>query len=98
VIPAYTIVQVATNDLIILVAFVPIVGFLLDIGGISIPWDTLFLSVVLFVVIPLGAGVWTRKAVIRRKGVAYFNEQFVNKFGPTTIAGLLLALVLIFSF
>ena len=55
--PAYTLVQVATNDLIILIAFVPIVGFLLGIGGISIPWATLFLSVVLFVVIPLAGEV-----------------------------------------
>ena len=54
---AYTLVQVAVNDLIILVAFAPIVAFLLGVGGVSIPWDTLLLSVVLFVVIPLAAGV-----------------------------------------
>ena len=72
---AYTVVQVATNDLIILVAFVPIVGFLLGIGGISIPWVTLFLSVVLFVVIPLLCGVITRMYLIRKKrrGVFYQN-------------------------
>jgi ACR3 family arsenite transporter len=96
--PAYTVVQVATNDLIILVAFVPIVVFLLGIGGVRIPWDTLLLSVVLFVVIPLVAGITTRTAVIKRKGEAYFNEQFITKFDNTTIAGLLLTLVLIFSF
>ncbi|TVP80345.1 MAG: arsenical-resistance protein [Puniceicoccaceae bacterium] len=96
--PAYTVVQVATNDLIILVAFVPIVVFLLGIGGVSIPWDTLFLSVVLFVVIPLAGGIWTRTAVIKRKGEAYFHEQFITKFNNTTIVGLLLTLVLIFSF
>lgn len=96
--PAYTVVQVATNDLIILVAFVPIVVFLLGIGGVSIPWDTLFLSVLLFVVIPLAGGIWTRSAVIKRKGVDYFENQFLGKFEHLTIAGLLLTLVLIFSF
>ena len=71
---AYTLVQVAVNDLIILVAFAPIVAFLLGVGGVSIPWDTLLLSVGLFVVIPLAAGVITRIMVIRRKGVEYFNN------------------------
>src|SRR6056297_1482398 len=62
--PAYTVVQVATNDLIILFAFAPIVAFLLGVGGIQIPWNTLFLSVALFVVIPLTGGVATRTHVI----------------------------------
>ncbi|MEL7570431.1 MAG: bile acid:sodium symporter, partial [Eubacteriaceae bacterium] len=66
--PAYTVVQVATNDLIILVAFTPIVAFLLGVSGISVPWDTLILSVVLFVVIPLTAGMLTRISVIKNKG------------------------------
>lgn len=95
---AYTVVQVATNDLIILVAFVPIVGFLLGIGGISIPWATLFLSVVLFVVIPLLCGVITRMYLIRRKGEEYFTKTFLPKFDNITIAGLLLTLVIIFSY
>jgi len=96
--PAYTVVQVATNDLIILVAFVPIVVLLLGITGVSIPWDTLFLSVVLFVVIPLAGGIWTRTYVIKKHGEAYFNDRFLPRFGNITIAGLLLTLVLIFSF
>ena len=75
---AYTLVQVAVNDLIILVAFAPIVAFLLGVGGVSIPWDTLLLSVGLFVVIPLAAGVITRIMVIRRRGVEYFNKVFIN--------------------
>lgn len=95
---AYTLVQVALNDLIILVAFAPIVAFLLGIGGISIPWDTLLLSVVLFVVIPLAAGAATRTLVTRRKGIDYFNSVFVNKFGICTTAGLLLTLIILFSF
>lgn len=96
--PAYTVVQVATNDLIILIAFTPIVAFLLGIGGITIPWDTLLLSVVLFVVIPLAGGMITRSSVIKHKGADYFNNIFIPKFGNVTIIGLLLTLVIIFSF
>ena len=96
--PAYTLVQVAVNDLIILVAFVPIVGFLLGIGGISIPWGTLAMSTVLFVVIPLSMGYATRTAVIRNHGIDYFNNVFLKKFDNITVIALLATLVLIFSF
>lgn len=96
--PAYTVVQVATNDLIILVAFTPIVAFLLGISGIVIPWATLVLSVLLFVVIPLTAGILTRTHVINSKGLDYFNNTFIKKFSNTTIAGLLLTLIIIFSY
>lgn len=95
---AYTLVLVAVNDLIILVAFVPIVGFLLGIGGIAIPWSTLILSVILFVVIPLSAGIITRTIVIKRRGVDYFNNIFVNKFNNLTTIGLFLTLIILFSF
>ena len=95
---AYTLVQVAVNDLIILVAFAPIVAFLLGIGGVEIPWDTLLLSVLLFVVIPLIAGVLTRLYVVKRKGIEYFNNVFVKKFDNYTIGGLLLTLIILFSF
>jgi len=95
---AYTVVQVATNDLIILIAFTPIVAFLLGVGGVSIPWDTLILSVVLFVVIPLAGGVITRNYVTRKHGLEYFQNRFIPKFGNVTIVGLLLTLVIIFSF
>ncbi|HOE56713.1 MAG TPA: ACR3 family arsenite efflux transporter [Bacillota bacterium] len=96
--PAYTLVQVATNDLIILVAFVPIVGFLLGISEITIPWATLFLSVVLFVVIPLAAGWLSRTIITGNRGLDYFENTFIPKFGNITIAGLLLTLIIIFSF
>lgn len=96
--PAYTVMQVATNDLIILVAFVPIVKFLLGVSNVSVPWDTLFLSVVLFIVIPLVGGVLTRMLVTRKKGQDYFENVFVKKFDGITILGLLLTLVLIFAF
>ncbi len=95
---AYTLVQVAVNDLIILVAFTPIVALLLGVTGVVIPWNTLILSVVLFVVIPLLAGVLTRISVVKRRGIEYFNNVFVNKFSNTTIIGLLLTLIILFSF
>lgn len=95
--PSYTLLQVATNDLIILVLFVPIVGLLLGISGVTVPWGTLFLSVVLFVVIPLTAASFTRMYMIRKKGLEYYNTKFIPKFSLVTIIGLLLTLVLIFS-
>ena len=96
--PAYTVVQVATNDLIILFAFVPIVKFLLGVSSVDVPWDTLILSVVLFVVVPLAAGMLTRTIVTKRKGKAYFENSFTKKFDGVTTVGLLLTLVLIFAF
>ncbi len=96
--PAYTVVQVATNDLIILVAFTPIVAFLLGVSGVSVPWDTLILSVVLFVVIPLTGGILTRSIITKKRGVEYFEKTFIPKFSNVTIIGLLLTLTLIFSF
>lgn len=96
--PAYTVVQVATNDLIILVAFVPIVKFLLGVSNVAVPWDTLILSVVLFVVIPLAGGMLTRSLVVKKKGLDYFDNKFVKKFDSITPIGLLLTLVLVFSF
>ncbi len=95
--PAYTVVQVATNDLIILLAFTPIVAFLLGVSGITVPWDTLILSVVLFVVIPLAGGVITRNVITKKKGKEYFEKSFIPKFGNVTIVGLLLTLTIIFS-
>lgn len=101
--PAHTLVQVATNDLIILPAFAPIVGLLflwggIGVKGVGVPWATLFLSVVLFVVIPLGAGWLTRSILTRKKGREYFEQKFIPKFGNVTMIGLLMTLVIIFSF
>lgn len=95
--PAYTLVQVATNDLIILLLFVPIVGLLLGIGGITVPWGTLFLSVLIFVVIPLLAASLTRYYVIKNQGEEFLREKVIPKFSKTTIMGLLVTLILIFS-
>ena len=96
--PAYTVVQVATNDLIILFAFVPIVKFLLGVSNVTVPWDTLILSVILFVVIPLAGGMLTRSLVISKRGKDYFENTFVKQFDGITTIGLLLTLVLIFAF
>lgn len=96
--PAHTLVQVSVNDLLILVLFVPLVQLLLGVNDVHIPWDTLIFSVVLFVVVPLAGGALTRWLLIRKKGEAYFNEKFVPKFDGITTLGLLLTLVIIFSF
>jgi ACR3 family arsenite transporter len=95
---AYTLVQVAVNDLIILVAFAPIVAFLLGVSDVEVPYGTLLLSTVLFVVIPLVAGYITRTSVIKKNSLDYFNNVFIKKFNNITIIGLLLTLVIIFSF
>lgn len=96
--PVYTLVQVATNDLIILFAFTPIVAFLLGVSNVKVPYDTLILSTILFVVIPLTLGYLTRKKVTASKGIEYFEKEFLKKFDNITIIGLLLTLVIIFSF
>ena len=95
---AYTLVQVSINDLIMLVAFAPIVALLLGISDVVVPWDTLLTSVGLYIVIPLAAGALTRTVLIRKKGVAWFNDVFLERLGPVTIGALLLTLVLLFSF
>ena len=96
--PAYTVVQVATNDLIILIAFTPIVAFLLGVSGVHIPWATLVLSVVLFVVIPLAAGIISRIIITGKKGSEWLTTNFIPRFKNVTTVGLLLTLIIIFSF
>lgn len=94
---AYTVVQVATNDLIILFVFVPLVKFLLGVSNVSVPYSTLFLSMLLFVTIPLFGGIATRSFVIKHKGKEYFESKILHRFDNATTLGLLLTLVLIFS-
>ena len=96
--PNYTLVQVSINDLIILVAFVPIVGLLLGITNISIPYDTLVASIIVFVVIPLVAGVITQRLMIRRRGKEWFKKVFLPRLKPVSIIALLITLVLLFAF
>lgn len=96
--PNYTLVQVSVNDLIILVAFVPIVGLLLGITNISIPYNTLIASIIVFVLIPLIAGYLTNKIMIRARGEEWFKNEFLPKFKPVSIIALLLTLILLFAF
>ena len=97
--PAYTLVQVSINDLVMLVAFAPIVKLLVTgAAGLEVPFRVLLLSVLVFVVIPLAAGALTRSALVARRGRAWFDERFVRRFAPVTIAALLATLVLIFAF
>ena len=95
---AYTLVQEALNDLIMLLAFAPIVVFLLGVSNITIPWETIILSVVLYIVIPLGAGYLTRKTVIKRRGIEWFDNVFMKRLAPVTPVGLIITLVLLFAF
>src|SRR5574341_275705 len=96
--PAYTLVQVALNDLIMLVAFAPIVIFLLGVSNIAVPYDVLLSSVLLYIVIPLGAGALSRAALLKTRGVAWFEGVFLARLRPLTIAALLATLVIIFAF
>jgi len=96
--PAYTLVQVAVNDLIMLVLFVPIVGLLLGVSGVPVNYQTLVLSVILFVVLPLVVAYITRRTLIASHGLDWFNNRFVAFFQPITIVALLITLVTIFAF
>ncbi len=96
--PNYTLVQVSVNDLIILVAFVPLVGFLLGITDLEIPYNTLVASVLIFVVVPLLAGVVTNKLMVKKHGEEWFKNVFLPRLKPVSILALLLTLVLLFAF
>nr|WP_305799124.1 ACR3 family arsenite efflux transporter [Methylococcus sp. EFPC2] len=97
--PAYTLVQVAVNDLIMLAVFAPIVKFLVSgASGLEVPFDVLLYSVIAFIVIPLTAGVLTRKLLMNLKGNAWLERVFLPRLHPVAISALLLTLVLIFAF
>lgn len=96
--PEYTLVQVSINDLILLIAFIPIVKLLLGVTNISIPYDTLITSVVVFVVIPLSAGFVSNKLLIAKYGETWFKGKFLPILKPVSIAALLSTLVLLFAF
>ncbi|WP_458525792.1 ACR3 family arsenite efflux transporter [Onishia taeanensis] len=95
---AYTLVQVSLNDLIMLVAFAPIVVLLLGVSNIQVPWDTVALSVVLYIVIPLAAGYLARRTLIARHGLDWYEQIFLKRVGPVTPIGLIITLVLLFAF
>ena len=96
--PAYTLVQVAVNDLIMLVAFAPIVMFLCGVAHVVVPAKVLLTSVGVFIVIPLIAGWATRTALLRSRGRQWFESNFLPKWHPVMIGALLLTLVLLFAF
>jgi ACR3 family arsenite transporter len=97
--PAYTLVQVSVNDLIMLVAFAPIVKLLVTgASGLQVPFKVLLYSVLIFVVVPLASGSISRTVLVRRRGLDWFNTRFVALFEPVTIAALLVTLVMIFAF
>ena len=95
--PNYTLVQVSLNDIIMIFAFAPIAGLLLGISDIAVPWNTLIYSVLLYVVLPLGAGVLTRKIFDQTTGERSL-ATFLNRLKPGSILGLLLTVVLLFGF
>ncbi|MCB6178776.1 ACR3 family arsenite efflux transporter [Rhodobacter sp. Har01] len=95
--PNYTLVQVSVNDLVMVFAFAPIVAFLLGVTSIAVPWQTLILSTVLYVVIPLIAGWLTRRALVARGGPAAV-AAFTARVKPASVLGLLLTVVLLFGF
>ncbi len=97
--PAYTLVQVSVNDLIMLVLFAPLIRFLVSgTSSLTVPFPVLLYSVVVFIVIPLAAGVAVRAVLSARRGKQWFEQEFVPRFGPVTIGALLATLVLIFAF
>lgn len=95
--PHFTLTQVALNDTIMIFAFAPIVGLLLGISSIIVPWDTLFLSVVLYIVIPVAFSQWWRKRTLRNGGVDALNA-ILKLLGPVSLVALLTTLVLLFGF
>ena len=97
--PAYTLVQVSVNDLIMLALFAPIVRFLVSgASSLHVPFEVLLYSVIVFIVIPLTAGLLLRRGVVRAKGPAWFEEVLLPRFAPVSMAALLATLVLIFAF
>jgi ACR3 family arsenite transporter len=97
--PAYTLVQVSVNDLIMLILFVPIVQFLVTgASSLTVPFDVLLYSVLVFIVVPLVAGTLLRRFLVRRRGKAWFEGELLPRFAPMTMVALLATLVLIFAF
>lgn len=93
----YTLVQVSLNDIIMIFAFAPIAAFLLGITDLTVPWETLLISVVLYVLLPLIAGFFTRQHIIKNHGLLFLS-RFLNHVKPWSIMGLLATVVLLFGF
>jgi ACR3 family arsenite transporter len=93
-----TLVMVAINSLIMLFLYGPLGGLLLNVNSMPVPWQTMLLSVSIYVALPLIAGYLSRKWIIKYKGMDWFNEKFLHWLTPISISALLLTLVLLFSF
>ncbi|UCG61216.1 MAG: ACR3 family arsenite efflux transporter [Candidatus Zixiibacteriota bacterium] len=93
---ALTLVMVAINSLAMLVLYAPLGGLLLSVNKMPIPWQTIVLSVLIYVGLPLISGYYTRRTILKRKGIAYFNSVFLHRLTPVAIAALLLTLVVLF--
>lgn len=93
-----TLIMVAINSLTMLVLYAPLGGFLLGVNAMPIPWETILLSVTIYVAVPLVAGYFTRRWIIRRRGIAWFETRFLRYLTPVSIAALLGTLVLLFTF
>jgi len=96
--PAYTLIQVSVNDLVLIFAYAPLVMFLLGLNELVVPWNTILLSVLLYIVVPLAAGYFSRRYLIRNKGIEWFENVFLEKLSNFTIIGLLATLIILFSF
>ncbi|MBU2567420.1 MAG: ACR3 family arsenite efflux transporter [Elusimicrobia bacterium] len=93
-----TLVMVAINSLTMLVFYAPLGGFLLGVNAMPIPWQTILFSVMIYVALPLVAGYFSRKWIIKSKGLGWFNTKFLHRLTPISISALLATLVLLFSF
>lgn len=93
-----TLVMVAINSLTMLVLYAALGGFLLGVNAMPIPWQTILISVAIYVALPLVAGYFSRKWIIQYKGIDWFNQKFLNRLTPISITALLATLVLLFSF
>ncbi len=93
-----TLVMVAINSITMLFLYAPLGGFLLGVNAMPIPWKTILLSVMIYVGLPLFAGYFSRKLIIKRKGMDWFNEKFLHVLTPVSITALLVTLILLFSF
>jgi ACR3 family arsenite transporter len=96
--PAYTLIQVSVNDLVLVFAYAPLVMFLLGLNQLVVPWNTILLSVILYIVVPLTAGYFSRRYLIQTKGIEWFENVFLEKLSNFTIIGLLATLIILFSF
>jgi len=93
-----TLVMVAINSLMMLFLYGPLGGLLLNVNSMPVPWETMVLSVSIYVALPLVAGYFSRKLIIKHKGIVWFNQRFLHWLTPVSITALLITLVLLFSF